>query len=176
VIGAIGAGMNQAEMLARFVRETDVDVVLLAGRYTLLDQRGLDELLPEAARRGTAVVVGGVFNSGLLANPSRDSTYDYTAVPEEILTRALRMQEACQKRDVPLRAAALQFPFGHPAVVSVLIGSRTVDELEDAVRMASIPVPSGIWSDLHGGGLLPYRVPVPLPGSLPRRIRSQPCG
>ena len=161
VIGAVGVGMNQAELLTRFVRETDVDVVLLAGRYTLLDQRGLDELLPEAERRGTSVVVGGVFNSGLLANPRSDSTYDYAAVPREILTRALRMQVVCQKWDVPLRAAALQFPFGHPAVASVLVGPRTAAELRDAVRMASVPIPIGLWTELRGVGLLPDRVPVP---------------
>jgi D-threo-aldose 1-dehydrogenase len=161
VVGAIGAGMNQAEMLARFVRETDVDVVLLAGRYTLLDQRGLDELLPEAARRGTSVVVGGVFNSGLLADPRRGSTFDYGAVPEEVLTRALRMQVVCQRRGVALRAAALQFPFGHPAVVSVLVGARTDAEVRDAVHEATIAIPPIVWTDLRGTALLPDRVPVP---------------
>jgi len=168
VVGAIGVGMNQAEMLTQFVRETDVDVVLLAGRYTLLDQRGLDELLPEAARRGTSVVVGGVFNSGLLADPRRSSTYDYGTVPEEILTKALRMQVVCQKHGVPLRAAALQFPFGHPAIASVLIGSRTDAEVRDAVQMATEPVPPLVWTDLRGAGLLPDRVPVPPAASTAR--------
>jgi D-threo-aldose 1-dehydrogenase len=161
VVGAIGVGMNQAKMLTRFVRETDVDVVLLAGRYTLLDQSGLDELLPEAERRGTSVVIGGVFNSGLLANPRRDSTYDYTAVSEEILGRALRMQVVCQRRGVPLRAAALQFPFGHPAVASVLIGARDETEIRDAVEQATTPVPPLVWNELRATGLLPDRAPVP---------------
>jgi D-threo-aldose 1-dehydrogenase len=161
VVGAIGVGMNQAPMLARFVRDTDVDVVLLAGRYTLLDQSGLDELLPEALRQGTSVVVGGVFNSGLLADPRRDSTYDYGAVPGEVLDRAVRMEAVCAKHDVPLRAAALQFPFGHPAVAGVLIGPRSAAEVRDSVDLSAAVIPSGLWRELRDVGLLPDHVPVP---------------
>jgi D-threo-aldose 1-dehydrogenase len=161
VVGAIGIGMNQSALPARFVRETDIDVVLLAGRYTLLDQSGLDDLLPAAAERGVSVVVGGVFNSGVLADPRRSATYDYGSVPEDVLGRALRMQVACAQDQVELRSAALQFPFGHRAVSSVLIGSRTAAEVCDAVDQASRPIPPRTWHRLHATGLLPERVPVP---------------
>ncbi|HVK24554.1 MAG TPA: aldo/keto reductase [Actinokineospora sp.] len=161
VIGAIGVGMNQADALTRFVRDGDIDVVLLAGRYTLLDQRGLDELLPAASEFGVSVVVGGVFNSGLLADPRPDATFDYAPVTPEVLARALRIQEVCGSHGVPLRAAALRFPFGHPAVASVLLGGRTPAEVRDAVAMAAHPVPDALWDDLRANGLLPSDVPVP---------------
>jgi D-threo-aldose 1-dehydrogenase len=160
VVGAIGAGMNQSALLARFVRETDVDVVLLAGRYTLLDQDGLAELLPEAARRGTSVVVGGVFNSGLLAAPRPGATFDYAPASEGLLERALRIQAVCERHGVPLRAAALRFPFGHPAVAGVLVGMRSAAEVQDAVEMAGRAVPAGLWQELRAEGLLPQEVPV----------------
>jgi D-threo-aldose 1-dehydrogenase len=161
VVGAIGAGMNQARMLARFVRETDMDVVLLAGRYTLLDQAGLADLLPRARERGVRVVAAGVFNSGLLADPRPGATYDYAAAPPELLERALRLKAACERRGVPLRAAALRFPFGHPAVTSVLVGARSAAEVRDAAAMLARPVPAGLWEALRAEGLLPRDVPVP---------------
>ena len=160
VIGAIGIGMNQAAIPARFVRETDIDVVLLAGRYTLLDQSGLDDLLPAAEARGVSVVIGGVFNSGILADPHRGA-YDYGAVPEDVLTRAVRMQVLCQKHRISLRSAALQFPFGHSAVSSVLIGARSADEVRDAVEQAKQPIPLKLWHELRATGLLPENVPLP---------------
>jgi D-threo-aldose 1-dehydrogenase len=161
VIGAIGVGMNQAAIPARFVRETDIDVVLLAGRYTLLDQSGLDDLLPAAEARGVSVVIGGVFNSGILADPHRGAAYDYGAVPEDVLTRALRMQALCEKHRISLRSAALQFPFGHPAVSTVLIGARSADEVRDAVEQARQPIPQRLWHELRATGLLPENVPLP---------------
>ena len=165
VVGAIGVGMNQSALPARFVRETDIDVVLLAGRYTLLDQTGLDELLPSAAERGVSVVLGGVFNSGILADPHAAATFDYGAVPDEILSRAQRMQAICQEYGVHLRAAALQFPAGHPAVVSVLLGARSPEEVRVAVSDAATPLPAELWRDLKSAGLLPESVPTP--GSAP---------
>lgn len=135
--------------------------MLLAGRYTLLDQSGLDELLPAAAERGVSIVLGGVFNSGALAEPRRDSAYDYAAVSQEILVRALRMQVVCENHGISLRAAALHFPFGHPAVHSVLIGSRSADEVHDALRHARTGVPEVVWDQLRTLGLLPDHVPVP---------------
>ena len=161
VVCAIGAGMNQAGMLARFVRDTDIDVVLLAGRYTLLDQSGLDELLPEAVERGVSVVIGGVFNSGLLADPKPGAAYDYAAAPEDLVNRAVRMQVVCQMHGVSLRAAALRFPFAHPAVASVLVGARSAEEVRDAVAKARQDVPFGVWRGLRDAGLLPQHVPVP---------------
>jgi D-threo-aldose 1-dehydrogenase len=163
VIGAIGAGMNQSEMLTRFVRDTDVDVVLLAGRYTLLDQTALRDLLPAAARHGVSVVIGGVFNSGLLAAPGPAARFDYATAPEQVLTRALRMKAVCERHATPLRAAALQFPFGHPAVASVLVGARSAQESADAAAMARHPIPGELWAELKAEGLLDGDVPVPRP-------------
>ncbi|WKU49560.1 aldo/keto reductase [Streptomyces sp. VNUA116] len=161
VVKAIGIGMNQSAMPARFVRDTDVDVVLLAGRYTLLDQSALSDLLPEAARRGVPVVAAGVFNSGLLAAPGPGSTYDYAAAPPGPLARALRLQETCERHGVPLRAAAAGFPLGHPAVAGVLIGLRNAREVADAVDQFHRPVPGALWQDLLAEGLLPAGTPLP---------------
>ena len=161
VVAAIGAGMNQAEMLTRFVRDLDIDVVLVAGRYSLLDQRALAELLPTCAARGTAVVVGGVFNSGLLADPRPGATFDYAPAPPELVDRAARLAEVCARHGTPLRAAALAFPFGHPAVTSVLVGARSAAEVQDAVACFEWPVPGELWADLVATGLLPADVPNP---------------
>jgi D-threo-aldose 1-dehydrogenase len=161
LIRAIGVGMNQAAMPARFVRESDIDVVLLAGRYTLLDQSGLDELLPAALERRVSVIVGGVFNSGVLADPRPGATFDYGAVPPDVLSRAQAMAEVCERAGVPLRSAALRFPFGHPAVTSVLIGARTAEEVDDAMEFAARPIPPGVWAGLRHAGLLPGKVPTP---------------
>jgi D-threo-aldose 1-dehydrogenase len=161
VVGAIGAGMNQAEMLTRFVRETDVDVVLCAGRYTLLDQRALTGLLPAARERGTSVVIGGAFNSGLLADPKPGATYDYAAAPPGLLDRALALRAAADRHGTTLRTAALAFCAAHPAVVSVLVGARSPHEARDAARQFTAPVPSGFWQELREEGLLPAGAPVP---------------
>ncbi|MFE7467048.1 aldo/keto reductase [Streptomyces sp. NPDC057499] len=154
VVRAIGAGMNQTAMLTRFLRDTDADVVLCAGRYTLLDQSALDELLPEAAARGRGVVVGGVFNSGLLADPRPGATYDYTAAPRTLLDRALRIKAVTERHGVPLRAAALHYPLAHPAVATVLVGTRSPDEVRDAAALLRRPVPDQLWEELRAEGLL----------------------
>ncbi|MFD6529827.1 aldo/keto reductase [Streptomyces sp. NPDC060184] len=155
VVGAIGAGMNQTALLTRFLRDTDVDVVLCAGRHTLLDGSALDELLPEAEARGRSVVVGGVFNSGLLADPRPGAPYDYAAAPAELLERALRMKAVTEAHGVPLRAAALHHSLAHPAVASVLVGTRSPDEVRDAAALLRTPLPSALWDDLRAEGLLP---------------------
>ncbi|WP_253804614.1 aldo/keto reductase [Kitasatospora paracochleata] len=161
VLGAIGVGMNQAGLLARFVRETDIDAVLLAGRYSLLDQRGLAELFPLAEQRGVGVVVGGVFNSGLLADPKPGATFDYTTAPDDLVSRALDLKSVCERYGVPLRAAALRFPFGHPAVASVLVGTRSAAEVRDAAAMLDHRIPDELWAELKDRGLLPADVPTP---------------
>ncbi|MEV6164903.1 aldo/keto reductase [Streptomyces sp. NPDC052052] len=161
VLGAIGVGMNQAELPARFLRETDIDAVLLAGRYTLLDQHGLADLLPLAAARGVGVVIGGVFNSGLLAAPRPGATFDYAAAPDDLVARALDLQAVCERYGVPLRAAALRLPFGHAAVSSVLVGIRSATEAEDAAAMLHHPVPDALWAELKERDLLPPDVPTP---------------
>jgi D-threo-aldose 1-dehydrogenase len=147
VIGAIGVGMNQTRVPLRFMRDTNIDFVLLAGRYTLLDRSGA-ELMEEAAVRGVGIVIGGVFNSGLLVDPKPSSTYDYRAVPPEVLNEALRLKAVCERHGVPLRAAALQFPQRHPAVKSVLIGARSPEEVRDCVEMARLPIPEALWTEV----------------------------
>lgn len=161
VVRAIGAGMNQAEMLARFVRDTDVDVVLCAGRYTLLDQSALTDLLPAAAARGTAVVVGGAFNSGLLADPKPGATYDYAQASDEWLARALRLKSVAERHGTTLRAAALAFSAAHPAVAGVLVGARSASEVADCAEQFAAAVPAAFWRELRETGLLPADAPVP---------------
>ncbi|MEU0744183.1 aldo/keto reductase [Streptomyces sp. NPDC006134] len=161
VVGAIGAGMNQTEMLTRFVRDTDIDVVLCAGRYTLLDQSALTELLPAARERGASVVVGGPFNSGLLADPRPGARYDYTTAPAELLARALRLKSAAERHGTTLRAAALAFCAAHPAVASVLAGARSAAEVHDCADQFATTVPAAFWQELRDTGLLPADAPVP---------------
>lgn len=162
VVGAIGAGMNQAEMLARFMKDTDVDAVLCAGRYTLLEQPALAELLPAAAARGKSVIIGGVFNSGLLADPAAPgATYNYAPVSDELRQRARRMEEITKSYGVQLRTAALNFPFGHPAVATVLAGARSTAEATDAAAAMRHPIPGQLWRQLREEGLLGADVPVP---------------
>jgi D-threo-aldose 1-dehydrogenase len=148
VVRAIGAGMNQGAMLTRFVDEADVDCVLLAGRYTLLDQSALDDLLPRCVERGVAVIAGGVFNSGLLANPEPGAPYDYVAAPDDLVLRARRMARVCAEHGVPLKAAALQFPLRHPAVACVLTGTRSHAELAENAALMRRPIPAELWGAL----------------------------
>lgn len=159
VVGAIGAGMNQTAMLTRFVRDTDVDVVLCAGRYTLLDQSALTDLLPAAVERGVSVVIGGAFNSGLLADLKPGATYNYAEAPGDLLQRALRMREIAERHGITLRAAALDFCAAHPAVASVLVGARSVAEVQDAAAQFATPVPSACWQELRATGLLTTEEP-----------------
>lgn len=161
VIGAVGVGMNQAEMLARFARESDCDCFLVAGRYSLLDQSALHELLPVCEERGISIVVGGVFNSGILANPTPGSSFDYAPASVEVVARARELAQACGRHAIPLRAAALQFPFGHPAITAVVVGARTVAQLEDNVALMSHPISREFWEELRHMGLLDGEVPVP---------------
>ncbi|RSM63914.1 aldo/keto reductase [Actinoplanes sp. ATCC 53533] len=161
VVGAIGVGMNQSALPARFLRETDIDVVLLAGRYTLLEQDALAELLPAASDRGRSVVIGGVFNSGLLAHPRPGATYDYAPAPQPLLDRALRLLAVTERHGVPLRAAALRFPFGHPAVASVLSGASSPDQVRDTVEQLRRPIPDALWDELRAEELLAPGVPGP---------------
>jgi D-threo-aldose 1-dehydrogenase len=161
VIRAVGAGMNQSEMLARFARETDIDVVLLAGRYTILEQGALDELLPACEARGVAVLVGGVMNSGLLVNPGAESRFNYEPAPSEVVDRARRIAAVCDRHGVPLRATAVQFPLAHPAVASLVAGVRSVAHLDEYPRLASHAIPPGLWQELRDEGLLRRDTPVP---------------
>jgi len=152
-IGAIGAGMNQAAMLTRFVTDTDVDMVLVAGRYTLLDRSAGQSLLPAARERGVSVVAAGVFNSGILAAPGPNATYDYEPASAELLARARALEAACARFGVPLRAAAARFPSRHPAVASVLIGARSAAEISDAIALWRTEIPAALWAELDEKGM-----------------------
>lgn len=156
VVAAIGAGMNQSEMLADFVRHTDMDVVMLAGRYTLLDQGALDDLLPLCVERGVGVIAAGVFNSGVLAreDPAEGAKYDYGPASRAILRRARRIAEICRSHGVSLPAAAIAFPLTHAAVVGVCLGARSADQIGGNVDLYRQPVPPALWEELEADGLL----------------------
>jgi D-threo-aldose 1-dehydrogenase len=161
VVGAIGVGMNQAPMLARFARETDIDVVLMANRYTLLNQEALDELLPLCVQRGIAVLIGGVMNSGILVNPSSAGRFDYVQAPPDVVARAQRLAAVCARHGVDLRAAAIQFPLAHPAVASLVAGVRSIEHLDEYPRAMAMDLPAGLWAELRDEGLLHPEAPVP---------------
>jgi D-threo-aldose 1-dehydrogenase len=162
VVGAIGFGMNRSDVLARLVADLDLDVVLCAGRWTLLERTALDDLLPVCERRGTGVVVGGVYNSGLLADPRPGAPYDYAAAPPELVRRARELAAVCEEFGVPLRAAALRFPFGHPSVVCALVGAASAAEVRDNAELFGRDVPDALWHALVERGLLAEDVPLPL--------------
>ncbi|MFN8523253.1 MAG: aldo/keto reductase [Chloroflexota bacterium] len=161
VVKAIGAGMNQAEMLARFARETDVDCFLVAGRYTLLDQAALPELLPICVQKKISIIIGGVYNSGLLADPRPGATFNYQPAEQNWLDKALKLKAVCDRHNVPLKAAALQFPLAHPAVDVVLTGVRATAELDENLAMFRTEIPAALWSDLRAEGLVPEGAPTP---------------
>lgn len=161
LVGAIGFGMNDSGVLARLVADLDVDVVLCAGRWTLLERTAYDDLLPVCAERSTAVVVGGVYNSGLLADPRPGAPYNYAAAPPELVRRALDIAAVCAEFGVPLRAAALRFPFGHPSVVSAVVGAASPEEVRDNAALFTYEIPGGLWSALVERGLLDEDIPLP---------------
>jgi D-threo-aldose 1-dehydrogenase len=143
-------------MLTRFVRETDIDVVMCAGRYTLLEQGALHDLLPAAQERGVGVVIAGVYNSGLLAQhrPPADVTYDYQQAPGELIRRTARIAAVCETYGVSLPEAALAFVRTHPAVVSTVVGLRTRDQVTQTLTRAAATVPDALWPALRTAGLL----------------------
>jgi D-threo-aldose 1-dehydrogenase len=161
VVRAIGVGMNQSAMLARFAREGDFDVFLLAGRYTLLDQDALGELLPLCVERDIAVLAGGVMNSGILADPTPGGRFDYQPAPPAIVERARRLGAICARHGVPLRAAAVQFPLAHPAIRSLIAGVRRIDHLDEYPELMAHPIPADLWSELRAEGLIDPVAPVP---------------
>jgi D-threo-aldose 1-dehydrogenase len=161
VIGAVGAGMNQSSMLARFLRESAADVVMLAGRYTLLDQSALDDVLPAASELGRSVVAVGVFNSGLLSRdrPAEGMKYDYQDAPPELIARALAIAEVCAAHGTTLPAAAIAFPYTHPSIINVTLGMRTPEQVGRNVELHDQHVPDGLWDDLRTQGLIRADVP-----------------
>ncbi len=158
-IKAIGAGMNQWEMELRFAQEGDFDCFLLAGRYTLLEQGAITAFLPYCEENYISVIIGGPYNSGVLAQP--EGRYNNRAVPPEILAKVARLQEVCDDHGVPMRAAALQFVLAHPAVASVIPGTKSPAHQEDNFRMMSHPIPREFWEGLREKDLIDPDSPVP---------------
>ncbi len=148
VIRSVGAGMNFSPELTRFVRETGVDTVMLAGRYTLLDRSAESDLLPACAERGVSIIAVGVYNSGILANPKPGANFNYTAAPDDTVRQAMWLRERCEAYDVPLRAVAIQFPLRHPTVATVAVGARTAEQARDNVALLNTEVPEDLWAEI----------------------------
>jgi len=157
VIGGFGAGMNQSAMLARFVRESDMDAVMVAGRLTLLDHSALADLLPAAREHGTAVVAAGVFNSGLLsrARPADDAKFDYLPAPPDVLARAHAIAEVCERHGCTLPAAAVAYPLRFPEVATVVLGMRSTAQVEQNAARHAAGVPEDVWTELADQDLVP---------------------
>jgi D-threo-aldose 1-dehydrogenase len=161
-VKAIGVGVNAADMCERFARAGDFDTMLLAGRYSLLEQPALASFMPLALEKGIGLMLGGVFNSGILATgPVPGARYNYNPAPPEILARVAAIEAVCTRHGVPLRRAALQFPLGHEAVASLVMGAVSPAEVADQIAELSQPVPAALWADLKAEGLLAADVPVP---------------
>jgi D-threo-aldose 1-dehydrogenase len=163
-VRAVGLGVNDVRIVLDVLREADLDVLLLAGRYSLLDHAALPELLPLCVVRGVRVVLGGVFNSGLLASGTRAGAaarFDYAPAAREWVERTARIEALCDAHGVPLRAAALQFALAHPVVDTVLVGACSAGEWTDAVAMSQATIPPPFWRDLRAAGLLPEDAPTP---------------
>ncbi|RWB73402.1 MAG: aldo/keto reductase [Mesorhizobium sp.] len=162
VVKAIGVGVNEWQVCHEALKQRDFDCFLLAGRYTLLEQEALDEFLPLCVERGAAVLVGGGFNSGILATGAvPGAKYNYSPAPKPVMEKVARIEEVCRAHGVPLPAAALQFVVAHPAIPSFCAGTRTVQQLEQNLAWFSYPIPGEFWRDLKKNGLLREDAPVP---------------
>lgn len=168
VVGAIGLGVNEYQVCEEVLAEGDLDVVLLAGRYTLLEQESLETFLPLAGRRDVKIVLGGPYNSGILATGVRGRSnvhYNYQPAPTDIMERVGAIEDVCAAYDVPLAAAALQFPLAHPQVVSVIPGMGSARHVASSVELMAVDIPVGLWRDLKDRGLLRRDAPTPNEGA-----------
>ena len=147
IVKTIGIGITSNEIPTRFINETDIDVVLIALKYTLLDQSAATELLPTALKKGVSVIAGGVFNSGILTNPKAGATFNYEPASPEVLARAQKIEKFFLDRGVSLAQAALQFPMQHPAISAILVGCRSADEVKINVALYNKEIDSQIWSE-----------------------------
>jgi D-threo-aldose 1-dehydrogenase len=161
-IGAIGLGVNEVAVCEEAMGHGDFDCFLLAGRYTLLEQGALDRFFPACQKKNISIIVGGPFNSGLLARVGQpDATYNYGAVPAEIAKRAAALHEVCARHNVPLPAAAIQFPLAHPVVAAIIPGARNAAEVASHWQWARLKIPAALWDDLRQSGLLHAQAPAP---------------
>jgi len=164
LVEAVGLGVNDVEVVMQVLRHGELDAVMLAGRYTLLDHSALAELLPECERRGVRIALGGVFNSGILATGVRAGSvarFDYAPAARDWIERTAAIEAICEAFGVPLRAAALQFPLAHPAIDIVMVGAHSADQWRDSVAMMERPIPASFWHALRDHGLVPPEVPLP---------------
>lgn len=166
-IAGFGLGVNDVDICLDTLRHAGLDVILLAGRYTLADQSALTELLPECVRRDVAIVLGGPFNSGILASGSRPRDgsrpfFNYAPAPDRVIARVAAIESVCAEHGVPLKAAALQFPLGHPSIACVLPGARTRAEFDDNAAMADFPIPVEFWNALRDSSLVDAAAPLPI--------------
>jgi D-threo-aldose 1-dehydrogenase len=162
VIKAIGVGLNESAMSLRFVREADLDCVMLAGRYTLLEQGALNDLLPECERKGVSILLAGPLNSGILATGAvPDATYNYQPAPPPVMERVARLETVCRRHGVDLATAALQFPLAHPSMASIVAGAVHPDEVSQNVARMSARIPAALWAELKQQDLIAASAPVP---------------
>ncbi|MCA9129370.1 MAG: aldo/keto reductase [Planctomycetales bacterium] len=155
-IKMIGIGLNEADVAANFIRDVNIDIAMIAGRYTLLDQSAAIDCLPTAMTKGTKIVAAGVFNSGILASGAvPNATYDYSKSSPEILSRVVQIERVCLRHGTPIAAVAAQFSLAHPAVCTVVLGGTTAEHAEACYRALTFPVPHELWKDLYNQGLLP---------------------
>lgn len=153
VISSVGAGMNYSAPLTRFVRETEVDTVMVAGRYTLLDHSADADLMPACVERGVKVLAAAVFNSGVLADPKPGGKFDYVDASAEVLERARNIKDICDRHGIDVRAAGIQFPLLHPAVDAVAVGARTDKQIVGNMASLATPIPQAMWDELAAAGL-----------------------
>ena len=163
VVKAIGCGMNQWEMPARFIERFDLDIILLAGRYTLLDHAAYPEFLPLCVEKNVKIAIGGPYNSGILAAQDLDGplSFNYQQAPSEWVEKARALKRVCDRHGVDMRAAALQFPLAHPAVAAVIPGAATPDQVVQNVDLIRTEIPAGMWSEMKAEGLIPADAPTP---------------
>lgn len=167
LVGGVGLGVNDVRVCLDVLQQCDLDCLMLAGRYTLVDHDALAELLPLCAQRGVRIALGGVFNSGILATGVRGAgtdtalKFNYTQAPAHWVTRVAAVEDLCAQHRVALRAAALQFPLAHPAVEIVMLGAQEASHWHDARRNMNQPIPAAFWTDLRRQGLVPDAAPTP---------------
>jgi D-threo-aldose 1-dehydrogenase len=163
VVRAIGIGVNEIVPSVHFARETDIDCILLAGRYTLLEHAALDELLPLCSKKNIGIMLGGPYNSGILATGAvPGATYNYKPAPKDVMDRVAKIETVCQRHGVPIAAAALQFPLSHPCISSMIPGAAKPEEVDRNMALMHLAVPRGLWDELKQQGLMPAHAPVPL--------------
>jgi D-threo-aldose 1-dehydrogenase len=162
MVRAIGVGMDGVQHLIRFAGDGDFDCFLLWGRYSLLDQTALPELLPLCQKKGISIVLGAPYESGILASDVQPGAkFRYSDASQDVIERARRIKEVCDRHNVPLKAAAIQFPFGHPAVKTTIPGTRSVERMAENMEMLRYPIPAALWQELKDSGIIPGEAPTP---------------